>query len=92
MKESKPILQSLTERIDLAGEPLPGQPVVEIAGDNRVLIENYFGVLEYSPLRIGIRVKYGTVTVCGCALELRRMTKEQLIIAGRIESVALQRR
>lgn len=92
MKGKEPILQRITDRVELTGEPLPGQTLVEIAGENRVLIENYCAVREYSPQRIGIRVKYGTVIVCGCGLELRRMTKEQLIIAGKIDSVTLQRR
>lgn len=85
-------LQKLADRADLAGEPIPGQSVIEIAGDSRVLIENYCAVKEYSRERIGIRVKYGTVIVCGCGLELRRMTKEQLVISGRIDGITLQRR
>lgn len=92
MKSKEHILQHLAERADLAGEPIPGQTVVEIAGENRVLIENYKAVREYSPQRIGILVRYGIVLVCGCGLELRRMTKEQLVISGRIDCVALQRR
>ena len=92
MKGNENLLQRLTDKVDLAGEPLPGQTVVEIAGDNRILIENYCAVREYSPQKIDIRVKYGTVIVCGCGLELRRMTKEQLIISGRIDTVSLQRR
>ena len=70
----------------------PGQPIVEIAGDRRVLIENHFGVKEYSREKIGVKVKYGLVCVCGCDLELIRMTKEQLIISGRIDAVTLIRR
>ena len=70
----------------------PGQPIVEIAGDRRVLIENHFGVKEYSREKIGVKVKYGLVCVCGCNLELIRMTKEQLIISGRIDAVTLIRR
>lgn len=92
MKHNEHILQRLTDRVELAGEPLPGQTVVEIAGENRVLIENYCAVREYSPEKICIRVKFGALLVCGCGLELRRMTKEQLIISGRIDSVSLQRR
>ena len=76
------ILQRLADGADLSAEPLPGQPIVEIAGDRRVLIENHFGV----------KVKYGLVCVCGCDLELIRMTKEQLIISGRIDAVTLIRR
>lgn len=92
MKERRNILQRLADEADLSGEPLPGQPIVEIAGDHRVLIENHFGVKEYSRERIGVKVKYGVITVCGCGLELIRMTKEQLVISGRIDAVSLQRR
>lgn len=92
MKERRNILQRLADEADLSGEPLPGQPIVEIAGDRRVLIENHFGVKEYSRERIGVKVKYGVITVCGCGLELIRMTKEQLVISGRIDAVSLQRR
>lgn len=88
----KDILLKLTENADLNGEPLPGMPLVEIAGDRRVLIENHHGVTEYSGDRIGIKVKYGRVLVCGCGLELSRMTKEQLVICGRIDGVSLYRR
>ena len=92
MKAKENFLQRITERIELNGEPLPGQPVVEIGGENRVLIENYGAVKEYSPQKICVRVKYGTVVVTGCELELRRMTKEQLVICGIINGVNLQRR
>ena len=92
MKGKENILQRITERAELNGEPIPGQTVVEIGGENRVLIENYGAVLAYSPQKICVRVKYGTVMVTGCELELRRMTKEQLVISGRIEGVNLQRR
>lgn len=85
-------LQRLADGADLTTEPLPGQPIVEIAGDRRVLIENHFGVKEYSRERITVKVKYGFVSVCGCGLELMRMTREQLVICGRIDGVTLQRR
>lgn len=82
----------LWERLDLPGECLPGQVLVEIAGENRVLIEHHRGVREYSRERIGVKVRYGLVLVCGSCLELRCMTKEQLVISGRIDSVTLKRR
>lgn len=82
----------MTEEADLAAQPLPGRPIVEIAGDNRVLIENHFGVKEYGTQHITVKVKYGCICVSGCGLELQRMTKEQLVIRGRIDCVTLQRR
>ena len=85
-------VQRLADSADLDGEPLPGVPVVELEGDRRVLIERHTGVTEYSGCRICVRVSYGTVAVLGCNLELIRMTKEQVVIAGRIDCVELKRR
>lgn len=92
MDKAHGFLDRLTENTDLMGEPLPGQPVIEIAGEGRVLIEHHMGVREYSRERIGVKVKYGTVVICGHCLELSRMTREQLVISGRIDGVSLVRR
>ena len=82
----------LADSMELPGEPMPGQPVIEIAGDKRVLLENHFGVKEYCPERIAVKVKYGMVIICGCGLELKHMSSQQLVISGRINAVTLQRR
>lgn len=82
--------QRLAEDAEI--ENMPGQPIVEIAGSQRVLIENHLGVLGYSRERILVKVKFGCIHVCGCGLELLRMTREQLVIRGRIDGVTLQRR
>lgn len=86
------ILYSLTAAANLHDEPIPTQPLVEILCDRRVLVENHQGVVEYGTNQICIKVKYGTIAVCGCNLELARMMKGQLVITGKIESVMLQRR
>lgn len=85
-------LQNLMDRMDLPGESLPDQTLVEIAGERRVLVENHRGVTEYGTDRIRINVKYGSLCVCGEGLEMKRMSKHQLIITGRIEVVNLIRR
>ncbi len=92
MGRGRNFFERLAEETDLSGQPLPGQPIVEIAGDRRVLIENHFGVKEYSKERITVKVRYGCVSICGCQLELLRMTREQLVIRGRIDGVSIQRR
>lgn len=85
-------LQHLVDTTELESEALPGVPILELAGDRRVLIERHGGVIEYGPERIRVRVSYGAVCVNGCNLELVRMTHQQLVIAGRIDSICLQRR
>ena len=92
MSEKKRWMERLADSADLSGEPLPLEPLVELAGDRRVLIENHRGVVQYSREKICVKVRYGTVAVCGCGLELSRMTKERLVISGRIDSISLIRR
>ena len=86
------LLSRLAEDLELPGEILPGQSLVELAEDSRVLIENHQGVTEYSRCRIGATVSFGRVLVCGEDLELARMTQRQLVIIGRVEGVTLVRR
>ncbi len=92
MKQEKRWLERLADSADLTGEPLPGQPLVELAGDRRVLIEHHRGVTQYSREMICVKVRYGSVRVCGCGLELSRMRKDQLVISGRIDGISLIRR
>lgn len=92
MRKEGSFLERLAERADLQGEPLPMQPVVEIAGESRVLIENHRGVYQYTREQIGVHMRYGCLTVCGCNLTLSQMTRERLVISGRIDGVTLLRR
>ena len=79
------------ERLAKQDEILPGQTLVELLGDRRVLIEHHRGVTEYSRERIQIRVKFGILCVCGEGLSLCRMTANQLVIMGRVDSLTLFR-
>ena len=92
MKQTGRMLQRITDAADLIGEQLPGQSVVELLDDNRVLIENHGGIVHYSPCRICVRMGYGQLEVCGSAMELLQMTRSKLVISGRPESVTLHRR
>lgn len=73
-------------------QPLPGIPLVELAGDGRVLIENHQGVLEYGLTQIRVRVKWGSILVSGEGLCLRHMTRSRLVICGQISGIGLERR
>lgn len=92
MKERRNFLDQLSAAADLRDEAIPGLPLIEIMGDQRVIIEHHCGVTEYGCNQICVKVKQGTVSVIGSKLELALMTKEQLIITGCIEGVKLTRR
>ncbi len=64
-------------------------PLVELAGQNRVLIENHGGVLAYGLEEITVKVAYGSLKVMGSQLRLMELCREQLVITGQIASVHL---
>ena len=85
-------MEKLADRADLTDEALPGQPLVEILGEGRVLIEHHQGVTEYSREKIQVKMRYGCLCICGYGLELARMNGDQLVIHGRIDGISIIRR
>lgn len=90
--DRKHIWNRLLVGVDLPGEVLPGVSLVEIMEDQRVLIENHSGIIGYTNTEICIKVKFGVIKVSGCNLSLARMSGQQLVITGCIDSVNLCRR
>jgi len=86
---SKDLLQKIAERLEFGNEALPGTPVVEIMGSDRVLIENHRGVQQFSTERITVCMRYGLLCVCGNCMELKQMSESKLVIYGQIEQVLL---
>ena len=91
MKGYKMIAEQAIFQADLPGESLPNQPILELIGEQRVLLENHNGVISYDESEIKVRVRYGIVSVSGSELRLANMTRQQLIIRGRIDGIAIIR-
>lgn len=87
--KSKLIKRILTDEI--VGEAIPGQPLVEIYGQRRVLIEHHKGVVRYNCDEIEVSTGKGIVCICGCHLQIATISKEQLVIIGEIQCVKLIR-
>ena len=80
---------ALADGLNLHGEPVPGITLAEIWGSGRLLIEHHSGVVGYSPEQVLISVSYGQMKVTGENLVLSLMTKEKIIISGRIREVSI---
>lgn len=85
------MLEKWMERLDLQDEAVPGQSLIEIIGCSRVLIERHSGVCAYGSRHIAVRVPFGTVSINGECLELKKMDRGQLVICGRIEGICIER-
>lgn len=80
------------DRMDLPGESFPGQALIEITEERRILIEHHRGVRAYRSNQICVNVRFGAVIIQGSCLELKCMTRDQLVITGRIDSIQLERK
>lgn len=91
MGKGKNWLQRIAEEADLLDENVIREPILELCGNSRVLIENHCGVIEYGPQQIRVKIRQGDFTVRGTGLRLCRMCGEKLLIRGRIEEVFVRK-
>ena len=68
-------LPSVPDAISRCATPLPGVPLVEVCNSKRILIENHQGVVAYQSNEIIIKVRNGSICVCGDQLRLIRMSR-----------------
>ena len=85
-------IRRLADHAELTDEILPGQTVIELIGEGRVLVEGHNGISSYDDCEIYVKVHYGVVKISGSNLKLTQINKIQLIISGDITDVQLIRR
>lgn len=91
MKKGNHWLGRIQEEMDLLEENIVREPLLELCGNSRVLIENHCGVIEYGPQRIRVKIKNGDFGVIGTDLQLCHMCGEKLLIRGRIEQILVRK-
>ena len=89
MKHGKDMLAWFFEATSRAGEPVFRQPLIELCGKSRLLIEHHQGIGEYSTDTLCVKVQFGTIQIIGTNLQVCKMTEEQLIVIGNIDAVTL---
>lgn len=82
-------MRQMADHAELTDEVLPGQPVVELLGEGRVLVEGHKGVAAYSDQEIVVKTKLGVVKIAGCNLKLTNMCTHRLVITGSVSCVHL---
>ena len=59
MSRKERFVDKLSMGLELPYETLPGQSLVELVGESRVLIEHHFGICVYTEQEIVIKVSFG---------------------------------
>lgn len=83
---------NLRRFFDITRQPFQSEPLVEISGYNRILIENYMGILLYSQCLVQVQLSLGNISVSGTDLRIMQISKEQLVITGHIHVLQLEGR
>ena len=82
-------MRRFADHAELMDEVLPGQPVVEVLGEGRVLVEGHKGVLSYCDNKISVKTRTGIVEISGCNLKLTNMSASKLVVSGSVRCVQL---
>ena len=80
------------EAVRHPGAQLQPRTLVEIVGKQRVLVEHHRGILGYGTEEILVGTGYGVLRIAGAELRLCCMSRQQLFISGRIDSLSLEGR
>lgn len=81
------IMEAISEKIKLPSDILAGAPLLSMAGQRQLLIENYKGIIEYTEELIRVQTKTGRIHVEGKNLNIEYYTADDMKITGYITAV-----
>ena len=81
------LLRSAAQRLDLPEDLVAGLARVEILGSDQLTIENHRGILRFDEQELEAAVPGGSITISGSGLFIRKMTGQELTVAGQLEQV-----
>ena len=79
--------RKLDEILEIPIELSTNNPKITIVGFERVLIENYKGILEYQDYFVRLNTYIGIININGFNLNLEEMTTDDLLVTGKIDSI-----
>ena len=89
-RKSKVIPNKLNKLLEVPKEVYSNIPKLTIIGFEQMLIENYRAILEYQDFYIRISTEIGILNINGFKLDLEEMTTDDLLINGKIDSIAFE--
>lgn len=86
-KNKKVMYNRFNSLLEIPQEVSTTMPKITIIGFEKMLIENYKGILEYQDFYIRINTYVGILNINGLELNLQEMTSDDLIVTGKIENI-----
>ena len=79
--------RKLDEILEIPTELSTNNPKITVVGFEKVLIENYRGILEYQDYFVRLSTYIGNININGFNLNLEEMTTDDLLVTGKIDSI-----
>lgn len=79
--------RKLDEILEIPMELSTNNPKITVSGFERILIENYRGILEYQEYFVRLSTYIGIININGFNLKLEEMTTDDLLVTGKIDSI-----
>jgi sporulation protein YqfC len=81
------IKQRFSDALDIPEEIVLDVPVIKIVSNNKIIIENHKGIIEYSKTTVRINSKIGIVALKGEDFVIKYITQDEIILEGEIEVI-----
>ena len=82
----KGIKRKFADVFELPSEAVYALPVLTVTGRIEVIVENYEGVIEYSPEIIRLGTSAGTLNIEGLEMDIKCMNSQCVKVTGQIDS------
>ena len=79
--------RKIDEILEIPVELATNSPKFTISGFEKILIENYKGILEYQEYFVRLDTYIGIININGFNLKLEEMTTDDLLVTGKIDSI-----
>lgn len=86
-RKGKRVQSKVNRLLEIPQEIVTNIPKLTVIGFEKMLIENYKGILEYQDFYVRISTYIGILNINGFNLNLQEMTTDDLLITGKIESI-----
>lgn len=85
---SKRFKQQVSDFLEIPGDIILDLPKITLMGGLQLVVENHRGILKYSAEEIRINLSEGELIVKGRDLRLRSILPEEILVEGKIKSIA----
>lgn len=89
-KKISKLNRKINEILEIPAEVYGKEQKLTVIGFNKILIENYKGILEYTENYIKLSTHIGLINISGYSLELQQMTEDDIMINGKLDSIEFE--